>query len=433
MTTVSATTSRPYDWIRKIPSSLLKLDEIPLFGSPPEFHWDQFQSELQSIFQIDNLTIKTSNFEWTSAEELFKKLGDDLTPLKIHIPSLEGAAYWVMAEKDITELMSLLLQQKTKAFDAIDPDFEQGFYKFLAIEAISALSKSGFDPALVPQIQQKAELPQSDMLCLDATLNIGKQKIFGRLCISPELRKSFKQRYEKSDKDSTFRPPLSQQVEVTVHLEAGRTMIPLTEWSKVSTGDVVILDQCSIEPGSDKGRVMLTIQGHPFFRGKVKDGNIKILENPLYYETEKGMDTIPPEEEEEYTPTEEDELGIPDEETTELEDEFEEEEPTEMEEEIAEEPPAEKEEEKPIEARLQTDEEKKGPPKPEDISLPVVIEVGRLQMTVQMLMELQPGNILDLNVHPEEGIDLVVNGNRIGKGELIQVGELLGVRVLEMG
>lgn len=67
------------------------------------------------------------------------------------------------------------------------------------------------------------------------------------------------------------------------------------------------------------------------------------------------------------------------------------------------------------------------------VQMPVVVELARLQMTIQKLMELQPGNLLDLNVRPENGVDLVVNGKRIAKGELLLIGDVLGVRVLDIG
>lgn len=70
---------------------------------------------------------------------------------------------------------------------------------------------------------------------------------------------------------------------------------------------------------------------------------------------------------------------------------------------------------------------------PQDIPLNIVVEVGRLQMSVKTLMELKPGNLLDLNIHPEAGVELVVNGSRVGKGELLQVGDTIGVRILELG
>lgn len=71
--------------------------------------------------------------------------------------------------------------------------------------------------------------------------------------------------------------------------------------------------------------------------------------------------------------------------------------------------------------------------KPEELSLTIVVEVGRIQVSVQKLMELQPGNVLDLSVYPENGVDLIVNGRCVGKGELLKVGETLGVRVLDIG
>ena len=56
-----------------------------------------------------------------------------------------------------------------------------------------------------------------------------------------------------------------------------------------------------------------------------------------------------------------------------------------------------------------------------------------LGISVQKLMELQAGNILELNIRPEEGVSLVINGRCVGKGELHRLGNTLGVRILELG
>lgn len=69
----------------------------------------------------------------------------------------------------------------------------------------------------------------------------------------------------------------------------------------------------------------------------------------------------------------------------------------------------------------------------QEIPLSVVVEVGRLQMSLQKLTELQPGNVLELNVRPENGVDLVVNGRCVARGELLLLGDALGVRVLDIG
>ena len=78
-------------------------------------------------------------------------------------------------------------------------------------------------------------------------------------------------------------------------------------------------------------------------------------------------------------------------------------------------------------------EKTKGAITPKDIYIVLTVEVGRLRMTAQHLMELRAGNLLDLDIVIENGVDLAINGKRVGKGELIRVGNKLGVKILEVG
>jgi flagellar motor switch protein FliN/FliY len=54
-------------------------------------------------------------------------------------------------------------------------------------------------------------------------------------------------------------------------------------------------------------------------------------------------------------------------------------------------------------------------------------------MTVEQLTKLEPGNLLEIEIHPENGVLLTIQGKAVGKGELIRVGEAIGVRVLQLG
>jgi len=47
--------------------------------------------------------------------------------------------------------------------------------------------------------------------------------------------------------------------------------------------------------------------------------------------------------------------------------------------------------------------------------------------------ELSPGNVIELGVQPEQGVSLVIDGKVVGRGELLQVGDILGVKILETG
>lgn len=139
--------------------------------------------------------------------------------------------------------------------------------------------------------------------------------------------------------------------------------------------------------------------------------------------------------EEDFEDEEEDDLDFDDD-----EEEDEDEELTEEKEEEKERPVEKSDEkkEKPEEpalaaAQIVPDEEKLSAISPNDIPLSIILEVGRLKMSMQTLMDLQPGNTIELDIRPESGIDLVVNGSRVAKGELLQVGENLGIRILELG
>jgi flagellar motor switch protein FliN/FliY len=63
----------------------------------------------------------------------------------------------------------------------------------------------------------------------------------------------------------------------------------------------------------------------------------------------------------------------------------------------------------------------------------VIVELAELVMSVEKLSTLQPGNLLDLDIRPENGASLVVNGKVIGRGELISIGDSVGIRITEIG
>lgn len=67
----------------------------------------------------------------------------------------------------------------------------------------------------------------------------------------------------------------------------------------------------------------------------------------------------------------------------------------------------------------------------DEIPLALSVEVGRIEISIKKLMELEAGNLLDIGITPEQGVDLIVGGKCIARGELLQIGGTLGVRILE--
>ena len=69
----------------------------------------------------------------------------------------------------------------------------------------------------------------------------------------------------------------------------------------------------------------------------------------------------------------------------------------------------------------------------EGVSVEVGFEIGHHRMALGELMQLAPGHVFALGANPEgDAVDLVVDGRVIGAGQLVLVGEALGVRVLRL-
>jgi flagellar motor switch protein FliM len=62
----------------------------------------------------------------------------------------------------------------------------------------------------------------------------------------------------------------------------------------------------------------------------------------------------------------------------------------------------------------------------------VEIRVGAMPLPVSMLAEVQSGYVLEMDRRVDDGVDLVVDGQVVGRGELVNVDGKLGVRVLSI-
>lgn len=447
-------TSTPYDWAREVKSELKQLDDIPLTGAAPPFPWEEFSSRLALSFERESLKIIPGEISWRSKEQLCEGLGDSPIPLNLSIPSLKGSACWVMPEQEMANLESLLLTKETHPITFQNRSLSEAFYKFVALEVLYHLTQLNVDKALTPILTSQVNLPNEDALCWNISIVIQGQSLWGRLIISQDLRRSWVEYFAQKEAPSSLSQEMAKKVDILLHLEVGRTLLSFQQWSKVKLGDWVALDRCFLSTEDlDQGHVLLTTHERNAFWGELQNGKIKILEFSTYQEVNIPMTIHDEEDEDDFDEfSETDDLDLDDETTfatdadfLDEEEEFEETKPPPP---LASTEPAapKKEEPKKVEPQAQatppasahvakatspTDRSK--PIHPKEIPINIVIEMGRIQMTVETLMHLEPGNLLELDIHPENGLNLVVNGKIIGKGELIRLGDSLGIRVIEIG
>jgi flagellar motor switch protein FliN/FliY len=67
-----------------------------------------------------------------------------------------------------------------------------------------------------------------------------------------------------------------------------------------------------------------------------------------------------------------------------------------------------------------------------DVEVEVTLEIGRRRMKIEDVLRLGTGATVELNKAAGEPIDIYVNGQLLGRGEAVVVGDRYGVRITEL-
>jgi flagellar motor switch protein FliN len=67
-----------------------------------------------------------------------------------------------------------------------------------------------------------------------------------------------------------------------------------------------------------------------------------------------------------------------------------------------------------------------------DVPLQVIVELGRTRMTIDHLLKLKQGSIVELDRVAGEPLEIYVNNKLIARGEAVVVKEQLGVRIIDV-
>ncbi len=67
-----------------------------------------------------------------------------------------------------------------------------------------------------------------------------------------------------------------------------------------------------------------------------------------------------------------------------------------------------------------------------DVSLDVVIELGRTVMPLKEVLNLGPGSVIELDKLAGDPVDILVNNKLVARGEVVVIEENFGVRITEI-
>jgi len=356
--------------IKKI-EPFLEATEIPMWGKIPDFPWEIFSEHLQKAFNLPEIELSCDEASWKSEEHFYEKMGPRPLIVSFEVNPLEGHVEWVMGWSDLSKLISLTLE-KGEGGGFVDEDLQRGYYHFLLLQALAEVQKLSLFNDFSFRWQDKQIPIKEKAYVIDVRISIFEKSVYGRLLCSQAFHTSFSDHFKNRPLDlSSY--AVSAEIFLPLSLHIGHVSLSAETLETIDVGDFILLDHCSYHPKEHKGIATLHLKQTSLMNGRIKEGSLKIIE---------------------IIPTQE---AIMSEETEESE-----------------------------------KEESAVLIKAEEIPLSIKVEIGTLSMSLEKLLLLQPGNILDLPSLPERGVQLTVNGKTIARGELIEMGEAVGVKITEI-
>ncbi len=160
---------------------------------------------------------------------------------------------------------------------------------------------------------------------------------------------------------------IASSLELSLSCQAGSTQLLPSLFQKIGVGDFLLLDSMNYDPKKEKFSLLVALGDLPLFQAKLHKDSIELI-NPASYHEETTMEDKP-------SPNLETALA--------------------------------------------------------DLPMNIVVEMGRIPITLEKLSQLEPGNFLTLPSFDNQ-VSLLVGGKKLAKGELVYIGDALGVRISEI-
>jgi flagellar motor switch protein FliN len=67
-----------------------------------------------------------------------------------------------------------------------------------------------------------------------------------------------------------------------------------------------------------------------------------------------------------------------------------------------------------------------------DLTLPVSIELGRTNLLIKDILDLQRGSVVEFDKMAGEPVDVLINGKRMAQGEVVVIEKHFGIRITSL-
>ena len=370
-----------FSWVKRIEHALQETSSA--VGDIPSIDRERLSEFLSQRFDA-KIQVMPKDPVFCGREELEKGFGSTPLTCSFALTPISGHVHWIMDTDEVSKLTQWILTRSPTAKGFSSFALQEGFYHYLLLQVLDTLARLSPFQNYTLKMSDEATFEKNGAVCLDINIGIDKISCWGRLVLPTDFLHAFKEQYKKDLAPSS----LAKNAEVLISLNIGKTILDVKQFQKLSEGDFVLLDSIHYDADAKEGRGILTLEHIPLFQVKLTPCQIQLVDQA--YTQEEPM-----EENEENTPSKK-------------------------------ENPSSSPEAEPV----RTVEEEGVSIKKVPIAL--TVELTRLRISLERLMQLEPGLFLELPTHPEQGVSLTVNGKKIGKGELVSLGETMGVRILEI-
>jgi flagellar motor switch protein FliN/FliY len=395
---------------------LFDLDTTPLLPKPIQFSWDDLANQL-----VDKLRLRSLQLE-SEVPSYSNKTQFEYPHFTIafHIGTFADPIFILVGQEEVENCARHLLGIQNK--EPFEAGYLEGFKDFLVGMVIHTVEKQFQTDGWTLKASDTKEIEGAPFLEYGVKALIDAQVPLDLIVAIPKnFLEEWRSYFRQKGYQSFYRQTVQSLIELTTVLEIGWVKLQKSDYEALEPGDFICTDQLMWLPGKKRGRAFLSHKGHPLFLVAVKAEGFKVLEQANHYE----VGTIMEKEEEFFD--EESDIEEGDEEGSEEEGLVEEENTTPVEEHVTDVAPEAQEQQLPVQ------QESAQPFSLTNGEVVIKIEVGRLKITLDKLLQMEPGNILKLNTTIENGVNLIVHDKMIGRGELVSIGDLIGVRILNLG
>lgn len=398
----------PEIFLENLTVALKERELLPMWGQLPPFPWKSLEAIVKEVFENEDLEVSQTSADWIEYNHFFEGLGENPITLSLALTPLHPPFFLAFSKDDIETLTVSLLDKKDAKKSFVNTDYLSGFFRFVVLKLLTKFNTTNSFEGLSVKMNN-AGLKSEPGYCVNIQIKHPQQALHARAIFPESFHKVASSHF--MDKPLEKEALYSIDPKLSLSLTCGHVTLSIGDWESLKVGDFLVLDSCSYNPSKKSGSLKLNLSNHNLLLMHLKHQQLKIIDYALY-EEENPMD----EQETHEDKPSEDDNHEDFEEIEEFEDDVSEDE-EDGEEDLT------FEENDTLNEKLLS---------AQDIPLDVTVEVAKIKMPLKQLLTLKPGNSLEISAKPEAFVSLTISGKPVAQGQLVQIGDVIGVKITKI-